>query len=375
MSETQRCEDCGYRQTPHCIECDSPNLTPAPPDEQPTTEERAKIRREAEFLRESKIGRATCTPVSTDLSTEQGEPERSEPAEVKAARQTIREWELRDGHTSYVDCLDGGYRGYQAACWDCDWRGPEHLRTPGEDMNTPHSRSHKIAAKQDAAEHRRLTTPAPTQQVERCWTVEDPQSYGEWPDHWVAILRGPNQPSDGEVLCLASALHHSEQLRAEAEANCADLGRIAESSRKAAEEAEAERNRFVTSPNTTCTCEPPPVGLRYTNEHGTFWHCANCGSTCRENETHTCTGPTLDGFYSRLSLLADGLAERAEEAEGELAQREAEIEKLREAVEKAYRALTNINPTGIRATETGRWANDALTILRSALNALSEESG
>jgi len=56
-------------------------------------------------------------------------------------------------HDAYVEPLDGGHRGYQARCWDCDWTGPEHLRGP-EVLGTPESRAHKNAARVEAAEHR-----------------------------------------------------------------------------------------------------------------------------------------------------------------------------------------------------------------------------
>jgi hypothetical protein len=63
----------------------------------------------------------------------------------------------RDGtvavHDAYVEPLDGGHRGYQARCWTCDWTGPEHLRGT-ETLGTEESRTHKRAAKTDAAAHR-----------------------------------------------------------------------------------------------------------------------------------------------------------------------------------------------------------------------------
>jgi hypothetical protein len=81
-----------------------------------------------------------------------------EPPEVQEARRLIREWELRHGHDSYVDPLHSGLDGYQAACWDCDWRGPEHLRGD-EEMGTPESRRHKALARKEAAQHREATRP------------------------------------------------------------------------------------------------------------------------------------------------------------------------------------------------------------------------
>ncbi len=65
-------------------------------------------------------------------------------------------------HDAYYDCLDGGYRGYQGACWDCDWRGPERLRGD-EEIGTEESRQHKRNAKLDAKHHRE-TAP---------WTAKD----------------------------------------------------------------------------------------------------------------------------------------------------------------------------------------------------------
>lgn len=79
-----------------------------------------------------------------------------EPAHVQEARRVIREWEQRDGHDAYVECLDGGFAGYQAVCSDCDWKGDEHLRG-AEEIGTDESRAHKIAARHEAAAHRRDT--------------------------------------------------------------------------------------------------------------------------------------------------------------------------------------------------------------------------
>jgi hypothetical protein len=64
-------------------------------------------------------------------------------------------------HDAYIDCLDGGYRGYQARCWDCDWTGVEHLRGD-EQMGTEASRAHKHNARLEAAEH------AVTERIECC---------------------------------------------------------------------------------------------------------------------------------------------------------------------------------------------------------------
>jgi hypothetical protein len=80
----------------------------------------------------------------------------NEPRVVQEARLTIREWELRNGHNSYTQPLDSGYRGYQARCWDCDWRGTEYLRGD-EEMGTPESRAHKKNAHREAAEHSQVT--------------------------------------------------------------------------------------------------------------------------------------------------------------------------------------------------------------------------
>lgn len=62
-----------------------------------------------------------------------------------------------DGHDSYVQPLDGGYKGYQAKCWDCDWAGPEHLRA--EDLNAPEGQAHKRNARNEAHQHRQDTKP------------------------------------------------------------------------------------------------------------------------------------------------------------------------------------------------------------------------
>ena len=59
-------------------------------------------------------------------------------------------------HDVGVDVLDGGWRGFQACCWTCDWRGAEHLRGD-EPMGTDASRAHKIAARKDMDRHRRST--------------------------------------------------------------------------------------------------------------------------------------------------------------------------------------------------------------------------
>lgn len=82
-----------------------------------------------------------------------------EPSEVVEARRIIDCWQKRHGHDSYVEPLDGGHKGYQAQCWDCDWHGPEHLRG-GEPMGTEESRAHKKLAYRDAADHQRDTRPA-----------------------------------------------------------------------------------------------------------------------------------------------------------------------------------------------------------------------
>ena len=76
-----------------------------------------------------------------------------EPPRVKEARRIVALWGGREGHDTYYDCLDGGWKGFQGACFTCGWRGPEHLRGD-EEMGTPESRAHKQRAKQDAAQHR-----------------------------------------------------------------------------------------------------------------------------------------------------------------------------------------------------------------------------
>jgi hypothetical protein len=37
----------------------------------------------------------------------------------------------RRQHGQALDCINGGYGGYQARCWYCDWRGP--VRPPDRD--------------------------------------------------------------------------------------------------------------------------------------------------------------------------------------------------------------------------------------------------
>ena len=104
------------------------------------------------------------------MPDEQREPTQArvewEPLSVREARRKIAEWEARNGHDSYVDCLNGGFKGYQAACWDCDWRGPEHLRGD-EEMDTPESRAHKRNARADAADHQLATRPAASPSEQR----------------------------------------------------------------------------------------------------------------------------------------------------------------------------------------------------------------
>lgn len=62
-------------------------------------------------------------------------------------------------HDAYTFPLEGGFRGYVARCWDCDWIGAEHLRGD-EPMGTEASRNHKRQAQQEAAEHARTHTVA-----------------------------------------------------------------------------------------------------------------------------------------------------------------------------------------------------------------------
>jgi hypothetical protein len=68
-----------------------------------------------------------------------------EPQHVTEARRVIREWELRNGHATYVDCIVGRWADYQAACDDCDWRGTERVI--------------RQAAQVDASVHSRQTRP------------------------------------------------------------------------------------------------------------------------------------------------------------------------------------------------------------------------
>lgn len=88
-----------------------------------------------------------------------------EPEDVLAARALIHRWTKRNGHDAYVNPLEGGFQGYRAECWDCDWRGPDHLRG-GEPLGTPESRAHKSAAYREAQAHAEETTP-------KDWRVPD----------------------------------------------------------------------------------------------------------------------------------------------------------------------------------------------------------
>ena len=59
-------------------------------------------------------------------------------------------------HDGYCEALDGGYKGYQARCWDCDWTGTKYLRGD-EEWGTDESRRHKRNAQIEVAEHRETT--------------------------------------------------------------------------------------------------------------------------------------------------------------------------------------------------------------------------
>lgn len=54
-----------------------------------------------------------------------------------------------DPHAAYADPINGGYGGYQAACWDCNWR---------DDVVYDAGRDGKSRAQETAARHRRETT-------------------------------------------------------------------------------------------------------------------------------------------------------------------------------------------------------------------------
>jgi hypothetical protein len=82
--------------------------------------------------------------------------EEQEPPEVIEARKIVECWEKRNGHDAYTDVLEGGWKGFQARCWDCGWQGPERLRGD-EEMGTPESQQHKANAHADAVAHRRST--------------------------------------------------------------------------------------------------------------------------------------------------------------------------------------------------------------------------
>jgi hypothetical protein len=72
---------------------------------------------------------------------------------LSAACRSLLSKAPKEVHDAYVEPLDGGHRGYQARCWTCDWTGPEHLRGT-ETLGSEESRTHKRAAKADAAAHR-----------------------------------------------------------------------------------------------------------------------------------------------------------------------------------------------------------------------------
>ncbi len=48
----------------------------------------------------------------------------------------------------------------------------------------------------------------------------------------------------------------------------------------------------------------------YEHEPGRFWRCATCGSTCRERETHHCTGYQPDSPYMQLRAERDEARDR-----------------------------------------------------------------
>jgi hypothetical protein len=95
------------------------------------------------------------------------ELEAAEPPEVKRARRVIQRWEQRNGHAAYAEPLDGGHKGYQGACWDCDWRGAEYLRG-NEQIGTEESRAHKRNAQREASAHAQATKPADPYDFSEC---------------------------------------------------------------------------------------------------------------------------------------------------------------------------------------------------------------
>jgi hypothetical protein len=75
-------------------------------------------------------------------------------------------------HDAYAAPLDGGYKGYQARCWDCDWTGTEFLRGD-EPMGTEASRQHKRKAQVEAAEHSEANTVPACSKCGRAVNPED----------------------------------------------------------------------------------------------------------------------------------------------------------------------------------------------------------
>ena len=68
-------------------------------------------------------------------------------------------------HQAYANPLDGGWAGFQAACWDCDWTGTEFLWGE-EGFGTEEGRAHKRNAHREAREHE--ATASPVRSCSRC---------------------------------------------------------------------------------------------------------------------------------------------------------------------------------------------------------------
>ena len=160
-AQSGRCPDCGklpeqcWLPPEQCQHPHRPKPQPSQSSTVPTALANGAIqaaRAEAERLRAENVELQAKLAAMTSTHS-------VEPPEVVAARETIKRWQMRHGHNSYIECLDGGHKGYQARCWDCDWTGPEHLRGP-EKIGTAESRAHKRHARQDAWQHQTDTKPA-----------------------------------------------------------------------------------------------------------------------------------------------------------------------------------------------------------------------
>lgn len=58
-----------------------------------------------------------------DEAREDARGARAQTAEIgRGETYAIAKVELIEPHAAFVDPIEGGFAGYQAACWDCDWR-------------------------------------------------------------------------------------------------------------------------------------------------------------------------------------------------------------------------------------------------------------